>query len=161
MLTADAIAAARQTWERADLRDYNLEWTTSGTMSGHYRVAVRGGKVEGIESILPDGRTVEAHPGQPDLYGVDGLFVILEEELAQLQSDTPFGQPRGTTAVLRFTPDPKLGYPRSYYRDVVGVPKGLALEVVRLDTFDVIRPVPTTAPPPPLGGPQPPDQNRD
>jgi hypothetical protein len=35
--------------------------------------------------------------------------------------------------VLRFEPDPKLGYPRSYRRDVLGTPQALAIDVVRFE----------------------------
>jgi hypothetical protein len=131
-VTPQAIGAARRTWERAGLRDYDLEWTSSGAQNGHYRVFVRGGVVESVRTVLPDGREMEAHTAQPESFGVDGLFQILEEELAQRQADRPFGQPPGTTAVLRFVPDPQLGYPRSYRRDVLGVTKGIAIDVIRL-----------------------------
>jgi hypothetical protein len=135
-VTPQAIRAARRTWERADLRDYDLEWTSSGAQNAHYRVSVRGGDVESVHTVLPDGREIEAHTAQPESFGVDGLFQILEEELAQLQADQPFGQPAGTTAILRFVPDPQLGDPRSYRRDVMGVPKGIAIDVVRLVNKD-------------------------
>jgi Family of unknown function (DUF6174) len=131
-VTPQALRAARQTWERARLRDYDLEWTSSGAQTAHYRVSVRGGVVASVRSVLPDGREIEARTAQPQSFGIDGLFQILEEELAQRQADQPFGQPPGTTAVLRFTPDPQLGYPRSYRRDVLGVPKGIAIDVIRL-----------------------------
>ena len=58
--------------------------------------------------------------------------MIMSDELAQRKSNAPFGQPKGTKSVLRFTPDPKLGYPRSYRRDVLGAPMSLAIDVVRL-----------------------------
>jgi Family of unknown function (DUF6174) len=131
-VTPRAIRDARRTWERADLRDYDLEWISSGAQNAHYRVFVRGGEVQSVRTVLPDGREIEAHSAQPESFGVDGLFQVLEEELAQLRADRPFGQPPGTTAVLRFDPDPRLGYPRSYRRDVVGAPKGIAIDVIGL-----------------------------
>ena len=76
-------------------------------------------------------REIEAKPGDPSYYSVDGLFTILEEERSQLLTDAPFGQPKGTSVLLKFTPDPELGYPKRYRRDVVGSPKGLAIDVVR------------------------------
>jgi hypothetical protein len=132
-LTERSLREARQVWTRAGLRDYDLEWRSSGLRSGRYRVAVRGGRVEEVRSVLPDGRVILARPGDPSFYSVDGLFQTLEEELEQARSERPFGQPSGSTAVLRFDPDPKLGYPRSYRRDVVGAPKGLAIDVIRLE----------------------------
>ena len=92
---------------------------------------MRGGAVRSVEQLLPDGRTVELHPGEPKYYGVDGLFLTIADEYAQLRTDAPFGQAKGTKAVLRFSPDPKYGYPRSYRRDVLGTPMAVAIDVVR------------------------------
>jgi hypothetical protein len=131
-VTPQSLDRARQTWKAADIQNYNLEWTSTQPRS-RYRVYVRGGKVKRIDSILANGKVVEMHPAQPGFYGVDGLFHVIEDELAQLQSPAPFGQPKGTTAIFRFTPDPKLGYPKSYRRDVAGTPQGLAIDVIRLD----------------------------
>jgi hypothetical protein len=133
VVTSQAIDRAKRSWEKANIQNYNLEWTTTGARNSRYRVTVRAGKVLRIDSILPDGRAIEMHPAKPHFYGVDGLFQVIEEELAQLQTETPFGQPKGTTTVLRFTPDPKLGYPRSYRRDVAGTPQGMSIDVTRLD----------------------------
>ncbi|HEX8201589.1 MAG TPA: DUF6174 domain-containing protein [Isosphaeraceae bacterium] len=149
-VTPRALRDARRAWERAGPRDYDLEWTSSGAQNAHYRVAVRGGRVESIRTVLPDGREIEAHPAQPESFGIDGLFGILEEELAQRQADRPFGQPPGTTAVLRFDPDPRLGYPRRYRRDVLGVTKGIAIDVIRLSPAAGDE-APRPEPPPPVG----------
>jgi hypothetical protein len=73
------------------------------------------------------------HPAEPRFYGVEGLYMIIGDELAQLETSTPFGQPKGTKAVLRFVPDPQLGYPRRYRRDVVGSPLALAIDVIRFE----------------------------
>jgi hypothetical protein len=132
-LSARSIREARQAWNRAGLRDYDLEWTASGPRSGHYRVFVRDGQVRQVRTILPDGREMIAKPGDPSFYSVDGLFQVLEEELDQAHSERPFGQPKGTTVVLKFDPDPKLGYPRQYRRDVVGSSQGLAIDVRQLN----------------------------
>jgi hypothetical protein len=130
-VTSQSIAKARKVWARARVDDYDLDWTSSGTNNAYYRVRVRDGKVRTVEQVLPDGRTVELHPGEPRYYGIDGLFLTMADEYAQLGTDRPFGQAKGTTAVLRFTPDPKYGYPRSYRRDVVGSPRPVAIDVVR------------------------------
>lgn len=130
-VTTESLARARQRWERAGIEDYTLEWTSSGRANAYYKVAVRGGRVRSVEQVLPDGRTVELHPGEPKYFGVDGLFLTIADEYAQLGTDAPFGQPRGTKAVLRFTPDPKYGYPRSYRRDLVGSPMPVAIDVVQ------------------------------
>jgi Family of unknown function (DUF6174) len=142
-VTPGSIRAARQRWERAGLRDYDLEWRSTGIGKAHYYVAVRGGQVRSIESILPDGKRVEVRSHEPKYFGVEGLFLTLAEELAQLRQARPFGQPRGTKVVMRFTPDAELGYPRSYHRDVLGTPQTLAIDVIRL----IPHPAPVPAPP--------------
>ncbi len=131
-VTPEALAAARQVWADAGVRDYDLEWTASGSMSAHYYVTVREREVREVESIASDGRRFEVRPPDPRFYGVDGLFTTIADELAQLKMDRPFGQPKGTKVVMRFTPDPRLGYPRFYRRDVLGTSQGLAIDVIRL-----------------------------
>ena len=131
-MTSDSLSQARRVWERARIDDYDLEWQSTGQNEAHYRVRVRGGRVRSVAMIQPDGQSTEVHPHEPKFYGVDGLFLTLAEELAQLKTATPFGQPKGTRAILRFTPDAKLGYPRHYRRDVVGASRAVAIDVIRL-----------------------------
>src|SRR5580704_16723985 len=73
-VTPQAIARSRKAWEAANIRDYDLEWTTTAPRNTRYLVTVRAGKVKRVDLILPDKRAVEMHPGQPRAYGVDGLF---------------------------------------------------------------------------------------
>jgi len=131
-VTPESIAAARKAWADAGIRDYDLEWTNSGTSQAHYFVTVRGGVVRKVESVAPDGRKFELRPGEPRFYGVDGLYLTMADELAQLKLDRPFGQPKGTRVAMRFTRDPKLGYPLSYRRDVLGTSQSVAIHVIRL-----------------------------
>ena len=144
-VTPEALAAARKVWEKAGIDDYDLEWMASGKMTAHYYVTVRGGKVRKIESIVPDGRRFEVHPAEPRFYGVEGLFTTIADELAQLKEPQPFGQPKGTKVVMRFTRDPKLGYPRSYRRNVLGTTQELAIDVIRLIPGGEVRPGKVTA----------------
>lgn len=132
-VTAESIQKAKRLWTQAQIRDYDLEWTSSGPSNAHYRAVVRDGDVRSVESIQPGGQSVVVHPAEPRYYGVDGLFLIVAEELEQLRRPEPFGQPKGTKAILRFTPDPKLGFPRSYRRDVLGAPRALAIDVIRFE----------------------------
>ncbi len=131
-VTPETIADARKVWAQAGIRDYDLEWMAAGMNHAHYYVTVRGGVVRKVESVAPGGRRFEVHPAEARFYGVDGLFTTIADELAQLKTDRPFGQPAGTKVVMRFSPDPKLGYPRSYRRDVLGTTQGLAIDVIRL-----------------------------
>jgi hypothetical protein len=130
-VTAESLAKARRLWERTRIHDYTLEWTSAGRANAYYKVTVRNDEVRSVEQVLPDGRAILLHPGLPKYYGVDGLFLTIADEYAELAKDAPFGQPKGTKAVLLFTPDPTYGYPRSYRRDLVGSPLPLAIDVVR------------------------------
>src|SRR4051794_10566092 len=76
-VTTQSIAAARRRWEHAAIRNYNLEWTSSGLSRSHYVVEVRDGEVRSIESILPDGKSLRVKPAEPKFYGVEGLFMII------------------------------------------------------------------------------------
>ncbi len=131
-VTSQAIRDAQRRWIEANIRDYDLEWVSSGHRTGHYFVYVRGGRVRAVHALLPDGRMIEQKPADPEPYSVDGLFGLMEDELVQLDTERPFGRPSGTKAVLRFTPDPELGYPRSYRRDLLGSSQGVAIDVIRL-----------------------------
>ncbi len=132
-VTPRSLERARQTWKRSRIEDYDLEWTSTGARSGHYLVTVRDGRVREVRLVRPDGEQVVAHPGDPSYYGVEGLFRILREEADQLLEERPFNMPKESKVLLKFTPDPKLGYPRSYRRDVVGSREGLAIDVLRLE----------------------------
>ena len=130
-VTKQSLAKARKVWTRAGIDDYDLDWTSSGTNRAYYRVTVRNGRVRSLDQVLPDGRTVALHSARPEYFGVDGLFKTIADEDAQREMDQPFGQAKGSKAVLLFTPDPKYGYPQSYRRDVVGAILPLAIDVVR------------------------------
>lgn len=131
-VTPEAIDKAKNQWKSVGIRDYDLDWVTSGPNNTHYIVKVRGNEVRQIESLLSDGRTVELHPGEPRFYGVDGLFLTIADELAQLRTDRPFGQPKGTKVVMRFKADRQLGYPLWYRRDVLGTTQSVSIDVLKL-----------------------------
>ena len=145
--TRDAVNLAEAKWKAAGILNYDLEWTNSGLGTGHYRVFVRDGSVKAIYSLLAGGREIVAKPGQPRFYSVDGIFLTIKEEMAQRETETPFGRPKGTSAILKFDPDPELGYPKTYRRDVLGTPKGVSIDVVKLDLN------PPREIPPPIGSP--------
>jgi hypothetical protein len=131
-VTAEAITQSKQVWKTAGIRDYDLDWTVTGAQNNHYYVTVRGGDVQKVESAQTDGRRFELHPSETRFYSVDGLFLTIADELAQLKTDLPFGQPQGTKIVMRFKPDKKLGYPLWYRRDVMGTSLAIAIDVVKL-----------------------------
>jgi Family of unknown function (DUF6174) len=129
--TRQSIKDARARWDKAGIRNYDFEWECTGPSQSHYVVSVRDGQVRSVEGIAADGKRFAAKPADTTLYSVDGLFTTVAEELAQLDTDTPFGQPKGTEAVLRFTTDPTDGYLKTYRRDVMGAPRALTIDVVR------------------------------
>ena len=129
-VTPDAVQAARQLWMRAGIRDYNLDWSVSGRNNARYSVAVRDGEVRKVEMVRPDGAKVALHPEKKQFFGVDGLFLTMDEELAVCsRQERPFDQPKGTKVIMKFQPDQKLGYPRWYHRDVLGTPASMAIDV--------------------------------
>jgi hypothetical protein len=130
--TPEAIEEARQLWKKAGIRDYELDWTVTGAQNNHYYVTVNGGEVRKVESVRPDGQRFALKPADTRFYSVDGLFLTIADELAQLKTDLPFSQPQGTKIVMRFKPDPKLGYPHWYRRDVMGTSLAIAIDVVKL-----------------------------
>jgi hypothetical protein len=130
--TSEAVEQAKQLWTNSGIRDYELEWTVAGGQSNHYFVTVRDGDVQKVEVLLPDGTRTTRKIPDTRYYSVDGLFLTIANELAQLKTDHPFDQPAGTQVVMRFKPDPKLGYPHWYHRDVMGTSLSIAIDVVKL-----------------------------
>jgi hypothetical protein len=150
-VTPEAVRTAKQLWTRAGIRDYDLDWSVTGPNNAHYLVAVRDSAVSQIELIRPDGARSVVHPAETRMYGVDGLFRTLDEELAVCsKAERPFGQPKGTRVVMRFQPDAKLGYPRWYHRDVLGSSASIAIDV------NTLTPVPSAPRRPDPGSPGPP-----
>jgi Family of unknown function (DUF6174) len=131
-VTPQALAQARQLWKDAGISAYELEWTVTGPNNAHYDVTVQGGQVRKVMSVQPDGHQVEREPPDTRFYSVDGLFLTIADELAQLKTDRPFNQPPGTKVLMRFQPDSKLGYPRWYRRDVMGTSQAMRIDVVKL-----------------------------
>jgi hypothetical protein len=128
--TPEAVQAARQLWARAGIHDYDLDWSVRGPNNAHYFVTVRGGEVRRIESVRADGSKVPLHSAEARMFGVDGLFRTIDEELAVCsKAERPFGQPKGTRVVMRFEPDAKAGYPHWYHRDVLGSTMSVAIDV--------------------------------
>src|SRR5690242_13396152 len=81
-VTEQSLRAARQRWERARVRDYDLEWTNTGPGNPRYRVAVRGGTVRTVLAVQPDGTTRPTGTHEPRYFGVEGLFLTIADDLA-------------------------------------------------------------------------------
>jgi Family of unknown function (DUF6174) len=130
-VSADGIKAARELWSRAGIRDYELEYTT-GPANGHFLVTVHDGEVKKVEGIQPGGGRVELNPGAPRYYSVDGLFVTIADELAQLEKPNPFELPAGTKILMKFKTNLELGYPEWYRRDIMGTSQSARIDVIKL-----------------------------
>jgi hypothetical protein len=131
-VTPEAIAHAKEVWTRSGIRDYDLEWAVTGAQNNHFHVRVQAGEVRRVESVQHDGQRSALKPADTRYYSVDGLFLTIANELAQLKTDHPFDQPKGTKVVMRFKPHPSLGYPLWYRRDVMGTAQAIAIDVLKL-----------------------------
>jgi hypothetical protein len=131
-VTPESVEAARTLWKQAGIADYELEWTLSGPNNAHYLVTVQGGTVRKLVLIQPNGDRTERSSFEPRYFGVDGLFLTMADDLVQCTAERPFGQPRDAKVVMRFSPDPKLGYPLWYRRDVMGARQGTKIDVIKL-----------------------------
>jgi hypothetical protein len=131
-VTPEALAQAKGVWTKSGISNYDLEWTVTGAQNNHFYVRVQSGEVRKVESVRPDGQRFALKPADTRYYSVDGLFLTIANELAQLKTDHPFDQPKGTKVVMRFKPDPKLGYPLWYRRDVMGTSQAIAIDVLKL-----------------------------
>lgn len=130
-MTTVNIKSARELWAKAGIRDYDLEYTTAPA-NGHYLVTVHDSEVKKVDAIQPDGSRIELHPGAPRYYSVEGIFLTIADELAQLEKPNPFERPKGTKIIMKFKPNLKLGYPEWYHRDIMGATASARIDVVRL-----------------------------
>src|SRR5260370_18069157 len=64
-VTPPAIARSKRTWEEAGIRNYTLEWTTTGPRYSRYRVTVRAGKVKRVDPLLPHALPIQCLPAHP------------------------------------------------------------------------------------------------
>lgn len=149
--TGEPVDAARldrdqAVWNKTGPTDYNLEWQSLSTRNKSvYRVYVRGGKVQAVRMLRPDGKAIALKPADMEFYSVPGLFKTIREELLQSQQTQPFGRPAGTTVVLSIRTDPKYGYPTFYRRDIFGVDERLGINVIKMEPTDAA--VPPADPP--------------
>ncbi len=124
-VTREALQRARQVWRQAGILDYDLDLRTSGAREGSYHVEVRGGAVR---KITIDGRT--ADPKEAGYYSVEGLFLIVEEELDNAERGVPAP---GKDVWLWMKTDPQLGYPVRFIRQVSGTAQGITLDVLKFE----------------------------
>ncbi len=126
-LTNAAIQIARQQWQHADLRDYQLHYEMNGS---EYEVEVRNGLVE---NLLVNGKT--SSTADKKSYSATGLLDLMELELENLNDPGgPFSAQKNTMiARVRF--HPQLGYVERYLRSGMGQAKGAFIELIQFDPF--------------------------
>jgi len=128
-LTPVRLSAARETWGRSAVSDYDLEVLVQADRleDGRFEIEVRGGQVA---RAVQNGIVTS---GAADAYSIDGLFQILQREL-ELSADASrgFGAPAGYRAYLHVRFHSSLGYPEAYRRAVGGTSNGVEIQVVHL-----------------------------
>jgi hypothetical protein len=95
-LTEARISAAKDLWKTAGPRDYDLVVNVGGGTRSVYEIEVREGKVA---KALVNGQPF-ASQGQAELWTINGLFQILEMDLA---NDKKPDSPRSYT-IAEFSP---------------------------------------------------------
>jgi hypothetical protein len=116
-LTREAYQSAVERWEKNGPADYDLDIELSGNRPGKIHVEVRGGEVV---HMIRDG----VEPSQKrtwDYWSVPGMLETIDQELEMARDPAAaFNSPRVTQMVMWAEFDPRLGYPRSYDRVVLG-----------------------------------------
>lgn len=142
-VTQERLDADSARWASAGIRDYDLTWQSISTRNQSvYKTFVRGGRVEAVRLLRPDGKAVALKPVDMSFYSVDGLFRTIREELAQSRETRPFGQPPGTTVITTMRSDDRLGYPTLYRRDIFGVEDRMGIDVIELNPSTAAIPPP-------------------
>lgn len=122
-LTRAALDAARATWKRAAIADYEFEIEVSGTQRGRHAVTVRAGKVA---AMTTDGADTKPHVHK--FWTVDGMFDFLEAELDRAERRPP-GAPG--EVILHALFDAGRGYPLRFVRHVTGESGSIEWEMRR------------------------------
>lgn len=120
-LTSASLDAARGRWAAAAIRDYDVAYRMHGAL---YEIKVRDGTVvratvNGLRSTSPDW----------EAYSIDGLFAILDLELAGAESPGGTTNPN-QTPLMRVRFHNELGYPERYLRAATGVSRTASVELV-------------------------------
>ncbi|MHC5110749.1 MAG: hypothetical protein ACYTHJ_12835 [Planctomycetota bacterium] len=120
-LTVEALAEARRDWQSSSIDSYRITYTMN---RDRYEVECEDGIVRDV--------TVNGQPPRSSdwrLYGMSGLFDIMEMDLDNL--DNPYGPFAGApqTIFLRARFHPAHGYVQKYVRSSVGPVRGASIEV--------------------------------
>jgi hypothetical protein len=128
-LTEPALKGAEDLWRSKGPAAYELEVEVRGSQRAVHVIRVRGGKVVGM--------TTGGSAVPPDVWrywSVEGMFEFLREELLNLQrTRESYGVEHPSDVVLRASFDDEVGYPRRFYRHVMGRSLDIEWEVRRFE----------------------------
>jgi len=141
VLTA-AGCSGLDTLDERTLRSADALWRTEGPESYRVMLQVSGTRVdEGIFEVrVTDGSVVDiTMNGNPVTseragdYSIEGLFGILEQELALAEDPRLLGAPAGYQAYLLARFDPDTGRLEHYRRSVGGASNSIDIEVLEFE----------------------------
>lgn len=119
-LTREGLAEARARWKSAGVTDYDIEIEVSGGQQATHVLSVRGGKVTRMTTngVAPPERIWP-------VWTVEGMFDTLETELRNAAAPkVPYGVDDPADVVLEVAFDQRYGFPRRFFRHVLGSPHG-------------------------------------
>ncbi len=122
-LTSERLAEARAVWELEAPGSYDLELEMRGALNERRIVEVRDGQVV---SMTAGG--IEVPPASWEYGSIEGLFDTLRAELANAAQ--PQRSVGAREIVLLASFDPSWGYPKYFYRHIMGVSNDIEWEVV-------------------------------
>jgi hypothetical protein len=118
-LTWDKLSAAKERWNQAGIKNYDITVKTSGHTHGLYRVQVRDDRVtKAAFNDLPMGELIKGYP-----WTVPGLFEVLQQDLEwDDRPDSP-----GSHTEVQF--DPADGHLVRYFRTHPGLRVTIEVEL--------------------------------
>ena len=124
-LTQDVLQSARERWDKSGPRSYTLEIDVDGNL---HLIQVRDGKVVNMTIGGSD-----APESAREFWSVEGMFGFLEAELENASNPMKaFGVSDPSQVILRASFDAEWGYPKRFFRHVIGQGAGIQWEVRRL-----------------------------
>ncbi len=139
LLSAQTLSQARERWQAQKASRYELT----------IRITSTGLVPYAVHSVVQDGRLIQlevdgepASSANPAMYTVEGLFDVLEQELA-IQADAGDEASRRGRPVLRAQFDPATGVPLCFLRVVPGSNRSTTWQVTDWQP----RPAPPTSQP--------------
>ncbi len=124
-LTIQRLLEARDRWARSGPAGYDLEVIVSGAQQGRHQISVRDRKVV---SMTTEGRPVEASVWEH--WTVEGMFRFLETELQHAERPEIGFRVKDKSQVVQYADfDSATGYPRHYWRHVMGQAVGIRWEI--------------------------------